>query len=211
MVIDNLGKQTQSVRNELGEEPSIHEIVRIRTENVAIPKLTVKHTSTTIGHSWIVGSSTNGIVGTNTNTQDGLQQVVGGAGKLTSISKVLNENNDFNEFFNYTSFKDTVNSTGGWDSTGVGTANIYPGEILQSLTVYQDTSNVISAKMNVDFNIGSAGLITAQMVAAGTAQPFETVTLNENYTFATAGNDLRWKITAIGTAEITKVRIEYNV
>jgi len=60
---------------------------------------TVIGTKDFIGHSWIVGSSTNGIVGTNTDTADGQQQVVGGAGRVVTHLFITNGNNTYRKRF----------------------------------------------------------------------------------------------------------------
>lgn len=83
-----------------------------------------------IGNAWIVGSPTNGLVGANTGTVAGTQQIVGGGGMGAWVNvRILNPNNIFVEEFDGTDFIDTVNST---CSYGAGSAIMEPGEILQS-------------------------------------------------------------------------------
>lgn len=108
------------------------------SENIKILESPVSVTEDTIGHSWIVGSSTNGIVGTNTNTQDGQQQVVGSAGRVQTIKKVNSLNNIVYEKFTTTLFIDSASDA----LSGSGSATFTDQSILTSTQVYRDTNEI---------------------------------------------------------------------
>lgn len=51
----------------------------------------------TYGDSWIVGSATNGLVGTNTGTVGGGQQVVGASGRVQTVKAITNPGNTWRD------------------------------------------------------------------------------------------------------------------
>jgi hypothetical protein len=202
------GRQNQQTRDEVGSEPTIHPIVKLKTENIIVPPLSIQTQENTLGNSWIVGSTTNGIVGTNTGTQNGLQQVVGGSGRVATISRVVNDNDTHFEVFTTRTFEDTSTTTGTW---GSGELVLFAGQVGQSLSVYKDSGTATQARMIV--SMGSAGTVsdlTLQMTADG-GTTFGTATNNTDFTFPVAGRDLRWKIAASGSAEISQIKITYTI
>lgn len=208
MVLGDSGKQNQETRDALGTEPTIHPINKIKLEQV----ITIIHPITKqqddIGESWIVGSSTNGIVGTNTGTASGNQQVVGGSGRVQTIQKVTALDNISWELFNYSNFKDTTNSTADWGASTTGTLSLKPsGSTAQSLAVYKDSGTVITAIMTTTFDNGSTADVTFALTADGGSN-FETVTDKTEHTFTNQGTDLRWRAVGTSTANITIDRVK---
>jgi len=111
MVLSELAKLQQNTADNLNPTDTVLPIVKQHTEILKVEEGPSKFTDTTEGHGWIVGSSTNGIVGTNTGTYDSSQQVVGGAGRVTTTLKVYNSNNRFIERFNFDTFINTGSTT----------------------------------------------------------------------------------------------------
>lgn len=208
MALTNASLQNQKTRDELGSEPSIQPVVKVKSEDIIIPTLSIKTSSKTEGHAWIVGSSTNGIVGANTNTQDGQQQVVGGAGRVTTVIRIINDDDTHFELFNTTTYKDTGSTTAVWST--LGTAEVGVNTELQSLTVWKDKGTCVSATMYVTVDSGTTN-ISEFLSARGTTIPFESVTDGTEHEFTSTGNDLRWKITSAGSAVISRVKIKYNI
>lgn len=132
------------------------------SEQVLLEENTTVIETDTYGHSWIVGSSTNGLVGTNTATEDGQQQVVGSAGRVQTIVSVLNINNIFREYFRDASFEDTSYTTADWSDTS-GECNFTTGEIAQSLTIAKNGTTWTSATLSVSSATNLTLFMTAQL------------------------------------------------
>jgi len=196
---------TTDTKNALGIGDNTRQIVFKRvSEKVQLEENSTVVEFDTYGDSWIVGSSTNGIVGANTSTQGGGQQVVGSSGRVNTVLSVVNINNKFREYFKDTSFEDTSTTTADWADT-VGQIDFTVGEIAQSLSTYLDTANVVAATLTVDDDTN----LTLQLSADGGSN-WETVTNETEHAFTNTGNDLRFKFTATGNATVTSVRIKYR-
>jgi len=157
-----------------------------------------------IGHSFILGSTTNGILGTNTGTEDGQQQVLGEAGRVISGTQVISPNNRAVERFTTTNFEDTGSTTADWADTE-GTCVFTSGEIAQSLTFAADGTTWLKATLTID----DATNLTLQMSADGGSN-WENVTNGTEHVFTNTGTDLRFKLTASGNATITSLIILYE-
>ncbi len=161
----------------------------------------------TIGNSWIVGSSTNGIVGTNTGTQGGGQQVVGGDGRGSSIiTNVVSPNNVFRERFKVTQFKDTSGVfTANWDTTlfrlamsdsskhdiPYVTKAVFKSIFLNQQTVIRATINATETRWNPNDQI-------RYFLSADGGENWEEFALNVERTFAFSGQDLRVRVQFFG-------------
>lgn len=211
-----MSKDSAQIRDQLGLDPDVVPfIVPDYDETIKITEGPIKAQKYSIGNSWIVGSSTNGKVGTNTSTANGLQQYVGAQGRTYTLQWIKNTNNIYKEPFLTTDYKDAVSSTGTarW---GSGTARVLDTQVLQSKTIYRDVGTVTSATMTVIYEDNSiwgtlSGSATLAMSANGTATAFETVSNNTSYSFTNQGRDLRWKITGTGTASLRRMTIAYNL
>lgn len=209
MPILRSGLQNQQTRDQLGSEPSIAEVYKVKTDNVKLVESPIQISKTPEGHGWIVGSSTNAIVGTWTGTQDGSQLVVGSgtsAGQIAVVDKVLAPNNTAIELFNYATFNDVSTTTSTWAS---GSADFGAASIAQSLSVYTDVTSVANATMTVTASPSTSTLSLA--MSATSPASFESVTDSTKHTFASSGNDLRWKITNnSGAVSVTRVQVSFN-
>ena len=147
--------------------------------------------TSTIGDSWKVGSSTNGLVGTNTATQGGGQQVVGSSGRTTTTVGVENPSDLFRERFNFSTYIDLGNSTGNLDATNEK-YEFDSGEILTSLSAYLGGRTISKATLTSDNTIN----LGFEMTADNTN--WETVTSGTEHTFTNTGSDLRYRVTHTG-------------
>lgn len=179
-------------------------------------------TKDTIGHSWIVGSSTNGLVGTNTGTQDGQQQVVGGAGRTQTAVRVLNAGNKFREHFRVTTFRDDgAPNTAYWDTT-------YYRLRMSSSTDHSRPYNTIATFSSIFLNsetISRATIFAREtkfgndeihyFLSADGGGTYQEFNLNTEGTFNVTGTDLRLKVIFIGNGAnetyLTDLRVEYVV
>lgn len=196
------GKKNQVTRDSVSSEPSTQIIVIPWTARVGLEVEPIEVTTETIGDSWIVGSSTNGIVGPNTNTQGGGQQVVGGSGRVETVEKVINVANKAIQRFNTTTFEDPSTTATGW---GTGTVSFTVGQVATSLAVYKDNANVLTAILSVD----DATNLSFELSADGGSN-WESVTPQVLHTFTNVGNDLRFRATASGVAAISLLTVNYN-
>jgi len=111
-------KETAEIRDQLGKNPDVLPLLNADYyEYVTLEEGPALAKEKTLGNAWIVGSSTNGIVGTNTGTEGGGQQVVGGSGRTETVIRVVNNNNRFVEVFAFDEMIDTTNTTATIDYT----------------------------------------------------------------------------------------------
>lgn len=189
----------------MGTYDSTRQIVFKRvSEKVLLEENSTVIWTHTYGHSWIVGSSTNGIVGTNTNTQDGLQQVVGGAGRVLTKVYVVNPNNTFREHFCDTSFEDSSSTTANWGGV-VGECSFVSGDVAQSLTIAKDGNNFSRAIIYVDDDSN-----VSLYLSADGGSNWESVSNGVWHSFTNVGDDLRFKIVASGNATIKYVVVKHE-
>jgi len=118
MVLPNIAKSHQQTRDSIGSEPTILDIHKVRQCNIFMEQGPTQEKQQTEGHSFILGSSTNGILGTNTGTEDGQQQTLGDT-TVTTVVRVLNVGNKYVERFSFDNFKDTSITTATWSNDGV--------------------------------------------------------------------------------------------
>lgn len=190
-------------KNNLGNADTDKQILFVRVaEKVLLEEQGSNTSKDSIGHSWIVGSSTNGLVGTNTGTFDGSQQVVGGAGRVITYHKVTNINNTFRTRFDTSDFKNSGSTTATWSGNGV--VSFTTSQVATSSTCF-NCGTVKTATIYVDDPTNLAFEMTAN---GGTN--WESVTHNELHTFTNTGSDLRFRLTASGTASISFLRITYG-
>lgn len=209
MGLDVLASGNQQTRDEIGSEPAIQPIVIVRSLTIGIEQLPRKNLKSTIGHSWICGSSTNGIVGTNIATQDGQQQVVGGAGKVETIASVNPINNHIPERFSFTTFKDVANTTGTW--AGNGQLILTAAQIATSLS-YSYNSGVIS-NLSIEITATSMANISKVEATADGGVHWKELTSFTNgqvYQITDTGTDFRIRLTASGNTTITACLININ-
>ena len=206
MGVATLSQSNQNTQDNIATRDSNQNyIVKRNKEKFIIEENTTKVTTNTLGHSWIVGSSTNGIVGTNTSTEDGSQQVVGSAGRDLVLIRVVNPNNIFREHFRDDTFKDASNTTADWNVSSSLTLEMTVGETAQSWAVDYNNGTITKATVNIDFDTGDASDITFQLAANGST--YETVTIGTEHSFTVTGHILKFKITALDTAVINSITI----
>lgn len=113
-----MSRDSAAIRDQLGNDPDTTFYLNADyDETVGVEEGSTIIKTHTLGHAWIVGSITNGIVGANTNTEDGEQQTVGGGGRVETVVRVTNPNNVFHEHFKDNTFTDTARTTATVDLT----------------------------------------------------------------------------------------------
>jgi hypothetical protein len=194
----------ESLRRSTVDKNFFTSIFSVGEAGVQVVNQPLKISFETYGDAWIVGSSTNGLVGVNTGTQGGGQQVVGGGGRVEAVRAVVNPSNVFVDFFRFTDFVDTVNTTAtvSTSSCDVSFAN---AEIVQSLDVAKRSANFVSATLTVDDSTN----LTAQM-SCNAGVDWENVTIGSLHTFVKLGASIRYRLTASGVAGVSWVRVSYS-
>ena len=185
-------------------------------------ELTTTISGNTLGHSWIVGSTTNGIVGTNLNTEDGQQQVVGSAGRGQAISRVVNPKNIYREFFRDTDFQDSTSpNTADWDTTNFRLAmhfstmkNRAYNTVATSETIFLNDQTVQGARFDADETKFGNDIIKYYL-SANNGVTWEEVVKGVLHQFATTGTNLKYRIVFIGNGAsetfIENIKIAYEV
>lgn len=198
-----MARAVRDNKDNLGNRDDTRDIIFVRVEEkVQLEEQSTVTQTETLGNSWIVGSSTNGIVGTNTSTQGGGQQVVGASSRTTTTHNIVNPNNTYRERLTTTNFKDAGNTTATW--SGNGQITFTSSQIAQSTSVFNNaTISVATLFVDDDTNL------TLELSANGGSN-WETVTNNTQYFFTNTGSDLRFKFTASGAATLTLIRIKYS-
>jgi hypothetical protein len=160
-------------------------------------------TGQTIGHSWIVGSPTNGRVGTNTSTYDGSQQVVGSAGRVPGLIAISNPNYVWRTLL--TSLETAYWNASGTTTCTVDTANqkldFTAAEIFQSNRLSIEFLPIMSAILSVSNIVGSSNL--TYYLSADNGSNWEEVSLGVRHYFTNVGSELKIKIVASDTASIS--------
>lgn len=208
MSLQKTGINNQQTRDELSSEPNIQPIYKIKSETVKVEEGATKTTTISLGDSWIVGSATNAIVGTNTGTEGGGQQVVGASGRVTTVKSISSPGKRFPERFNTTTFEDTGVTTADWADT-TGSLIMTNTEIAQSLSVAFADGTITTANMIVTLSAGVIGDLTIQLSADGGSN-FENVTNGTTHSFTNTGTDLKFKLTATGNVTVDSVIINYG-
>lgn len=150
-------KDKVAIRDQLGEEPSTNVFgVWDYNETIRVVELPTLFVTETLGHAWIVGSPTNGLVGVNTATEDGQQQTVGGAGRTDTDQNVVCPNNLFKDFIRDTILWDTANSTATISSTTFDIT--FTAGQLALCKMFSNTQTVTSATLELVGNLSSNDL-----------------------------------------------------
>lgn len=114
-----MSQDTASIRDQLGNNPEklLVAIPGYYRETVYLGEGPLIAILNSTGHGWIVGSATNGIVGVNTATTDGLQQTVESEHLVDYQSFVINNNNSFLERFHFADLISTAETDADIDYT----------------------------------------------------------------------------------------------
>ncbi len=215
------GIANQRTRDQIGSEPTTKIIGVLWQENVLVEEGPSQVTTNTIGNSWIVGSSTNGIVGANTGTQGGGQQVVGGSGRVTTIVKVVNPSNRFIERFAFDNFKDsTETNTADWNTTlrilRMDASSNHARARNTTATfksVFLNDTTVVNARIIADETTYGNDIIK-YFLSADAGASWQEFTLTTSATFAATGTDIRVRIVFIGnggtSTYIDFIKVFYN-
>lgn len=175
----------------------------------------------TFGNSWIVGSSTNGLVGTNTGTQGGGQQVVGSSARVVTKLAVVNPNNTYREHFRDTNFKDTgAKNTADWNttlfriamSTSSNHATVY-NTIAHSHSIALNDGTITSVKLTAIERRWNPLDVIKYFLTADGGSTWEEVTNGTSYSFIHTGVDLKFRIIFLGNGAkdtyIEELKITY--
>jgi len=202
-----MSKETASIRDQLGNNPDVTPVlVSDFDETLGVEEGPTQAKTNTLGNAWIVGSSTNGLVGANTATVGGGQQVVGGSGRVTTVVRVVNPNNTWNENFRDTDFESAA-TTADWN-TASQYLTLTSATLMETKSIFLNSATVYNAKViATGTNLSSAVFY----VSADAGVNFETATNNESHSFTNLGKDLRLKITADGNVTATKLKVQYNI
>lgn len=159
MAARTLGKDSAAIRDQLGNDPDVIQIPQFNyNQTIQIIELSAVISGQSLGESWIVGSATNGIVGTNTDTESGLQQVVGGSGRGQAVVRIVNPNNTYREFFGDTDFQDSSErNTADWDTTNLRLA-------MYSSNSHQQVYNTVATFDTIFMNSETVTKVTVDAI-----------------------------------------------
>lgn len=212
--IDNLVQDKQEIKYQLSDSnPDVVPAAKIFNEEIIPQVLTTKIETKGITGAFILNSSVNGVLGTDT---------LGDGGNTTDLWAVLPYNNIHIEHFGQNNYIDTSNSTGTIDTSNE-TYTLDAGEILQTEIIYKPRGSINSVKIlnhedlidtDTDMLLGSLQLgittfdgdtVSVEFSNDGGTTWFEGK-IDEVYTFATTTSDdeLVVKITSIDSVVVDK-------
>ena len=216
-----MSKDTAAIRDQLGQDPDIIGVLNANWwEELGIEEQSTRAFTMTLGNSWIVGSSTNGIVGTNTATMGGGQQVVGEDGRVTTLQRVVNPNKRYNEHFRDEDFKSTP-FTADWNTTSYRLA-------CNTATSHAAAYNTVATSGRIAYNDGEVAraVITSDETKYGGdiikyfltndgGTTWKEFTKGVEGIFTGLGNeDLRFRIVFLGnggaSTYVENVRVSYS-
>lgn len=196
-------KTSAAIRDQLGNDPDTFPVLNADyTETLGLEEGPTVISTQTLGNAWIVGSSTNGLVGTNTGTQGGGQQVVGSNGRTTTVQRVVNPNRVFHEHFRDETFKaspttaiwDTTNFRLALDTSGVGPTKV---RVATFSSISLNNGTVTKALLSCTETIWGEDTIR-YFIRTSTSNDWEEVTNGEEYTFTNVGSDIQLRIVFTG-------------
>ncbi len=212
------------VKDQLGRPEDKNITIKRKTETLVIESNTLSLSKKSLGDSWICGSSTNGLVGTNTATEGGGQQVVGGSGRVDVLQAVVNPNKVYREHLRDTYFQDSdAPNTADWDTTNFriamssssNHATVYNTVATSGSFAYAD-GTITKAVFTVDETKWNENdQIILRLSADGGDNPtWEDVTNGEEHSFEVTGTDGRWMIIFVGNGGSStfceEIRISYG-
>jgi len=222
MVIAQLAESGQDTRDNIGARDSTRDILLKRNnEAVFLEENTTRIQGETLGHSFVLGSTGNGKLGTNIDTQDGQQQVLGSAGRVAGVIRVVNPNNTFREHFRDATFHDTNEpATAYWDTTNFKLAMTDSDDqkrayntIATSTAIFVNNKVVTRATFNADETKYENDIIKYYL-SADNGVNWEEVTLGVEHTFTNNGTTLKFRVVFIGNGSsstwIENIRINYS-
>jgi len=201
-----MSKTTAAIKDQLGTNPETTFLLNADYfETMGIEEGSTKISKKTIGHSWICGSPTNGLVGANTATADGQQQTVGGQNRVETLQRIVNPNNTFHEHFRDTEYQDSP-TTANWDldagRLAMHTSNNHStmyNTVATFKEIFYNEQTVLKARViakEVKWNPNDK---IAYFLSANGGGDWEEVTRNAIHTFTATGQDLRAKIVFMGS------------
>jgi hypothetical protein len=201
-IIDELIKQGENLNRQFVNKIGTVSSRRVATENILARPQTTVITADTVDPSYFMVGEINyvhpqSILSSGYLLSDGTSHI-----SSTAVVRVVNNNNEFLEYFNHSDFKNVANTTATW---GSGTLSFTSGQIAQSESVALGSGTIVQATLNVT---SSSGTFTYYLSANGGSN-WETVTPDVIYTFTNSGSDLRWKVSESGasTGAIERIKI----
>ena len=107
----------EDTKGAIGRRTTVDPIVKFSAERLRLDECAHKFQKTNIGHAFILGHPTNGVLGV-ANGIDGSQITLGDGGLgTTTVLGVINRDNVFKEYFRYNDYVDSTNTTCSVDLT----------------------------------------------------------------------------------------------
>jgi hypothetical protein len=225
-VIDNIVKDKQDVKNQLGGDiPDVVQVAKIFSDDVTPLTVATKFVQKTYDGSanvFILGSATYGVLGTNE---------LGDAASSETLYAVVPKDDQFVEYFGQDLFIDTASSNGTLDTTNENYV-LTAGQILQSEVIAKKRVAITNAKVleNTSFvDDGATTMILGSLELGTSTFGAETVVLqlsndsgstwhdvveDTTFTFPSSGttNELKYKITSISSLTLTDpIKVQLNL
>jgi len=217
-------KDSAAIRDQLGNDPeTVFFLNADYDEEVGIDELSTIASTKTLGDAWIVGTATNGLVGVNTGTVGGGQQVVGGSGRIETIQRIVNPNDLFREHFTDEIFKDTgAPNTANWDTTNLRLAMSDSSDHSKAYNttattsqIFKNEQTVLTATLFADETKWNHNDLIKYFLSADGGENWQEFELGVEQTLLIKGEDLRVKIVFFGNGAkdtyIENLQVKYTI
>lgn len=217
-----MSKDTAAIRDQLGNDPDTTFLLDADYyESVGVEEGATIVKTRDITNTWVVGSSTNAIVGEWTGTIGGKQLVVGKDDRDIVVIRVVNPNDIFREHFRDTTFQDgDASNTADWNTTLFRLAmttetakDTAYNTIATSNTIFTDSKTITKATFNTTETKYGNDVIKYFLSADG-GNTWEEVTLGTEHIFNTTGTNLKFRVIFIGNGAndtyIEDINIRYS-
>ena len=219
-----MSKDTAAIRDQLGKDPDETFFLDADYfESVGTEEQTLTIGTQSNVDTWVVGSSTNGIVGTWTGTTGGGQLVVGVTHLPIEIIRVVNPNNTFREHFRDTDFQDLDDdNTADWNTTifriAMTTASSH-GTVYNTIatfkTIFLNVQTIIRATVNSTETKWNPSDKITYLLSADGGGSWEEFKLGIERVFTNTGIELKVKIQFFGNGAkdtyIEDLQVSYEV
>jgi len=143
-------KDSQQVQDNINPTSDVVPILKRGSDTIVLEEGPTIVKTQDIGNSFIIGHSTNGVLG-DTTGGGGEQIILGDDSGVEVFKSVSSPNNTFREHFRFTDFEDS-SGTATWDTTTNFRINFTSGQVGLFKSVYLDSNDTgtITGEVSLD-------------------------------------------------------------
>ena len=208
-------KDSQQVQDNINPTSDVVPILKRGSDTIVLEEGPTIVKTQDIGNSFIIGHSTNGVLG-DTTGGGGEQIILGDDSGVEVFKSVSSPNNTFREHFRFTDFEDS-SGTATWDTTTNFRINFTSGQVGLFKSVYLDSNDNPNNITSFTLSWNDTGTITGEVSLDGGGE-WHTVTngtlvIAESGVTIAPGNNAIIKFTeSVGsTGTVSEVKFNYTI